>query len=473
MLIHERVWQDPGVREALYRWDFGQLSRRVRKCASLRQEDMAALTGLSQGYLSMLEAGSRQLTNIDRALDFLKALGTPEELIGLPRRARQSPISSVNSPTAEDTRTLTVHIDPALPWTAGRMVAALNEAVLGEPMDRRRFITLSGAALTAHIHHWGMAEAEPLLRAQGGSRVSNEMVGHLQGTIDHLRHMDASGGSGSLADLAQAHLSFLVSTLKHGTYDEPTGRLLAGIAADTATQLGWFHFDAGRHAEAQRALVGALRAAHASADPRLGAGALSYIAIQAYSTGNPRDAVSATRAAREKNKAVHSPALHAMLLTRQARGYAKLGEREACLRALGEAADLAAAGHSEEDPGWLYWINAGEILGQTASCHLDLDDTQQAAEHFERAHTAMNPQDLRTRALFETRAASAHLRSGEREAGYAAAERAMALAENVRSARLEEHFQQVADELQTLGTDTRAADLLDRSKLMLAKGTHT
>jgi len=350
------------------------------------------------------------------------------------------------------------------------MVAALNEAVLGEPMDRRRFITLSGAALTAHIHHWGMAETEPLLRAQGGSRVSNEMMGHLQGTIDRLRHMDASGGSGSLTDLAQAHLSFLVGTLKHGTYDEPTGRLLAGIAADTATQLGWFHFDAGRHAEAQRALVGALRAAYASADARLGAGALSCIAIHAYSTGNPRDAVSATRAAREKIKAVRSPALHAMLLTRQARGYAKLGEREACLRALGDAADLAAVGPTEEDPGWLYWINAGEILGQRASCHLDLDDAQQAAEHFERAHAAMNPQDLRTRALFETRAASAHLRSGEREAGYGAAERAMTLAENIQSARLDEHLQQVADELQTLSSDTRAADLLGRSDLLLAKG---
>jgi hypothetical protein len=118
--------------------------------------------------------------------------------------------------------------------------------------------------------------------------------------------------------------------------------------------------------------LAALRAAKASKDIRLGAGALSYIAIHGYSTGAPQDAVTAAQAAREKIKGIGTPSLEAMLLTRQARGHAKLGERQAALQALGRAADLCAVGRSENDPRWLYWINEGEIHGQAGSCHLDL-----------------------------------------------------------------------------------------------------
>ena len=66
--VPDRVWGDEDVRDALARWDFGLLSRRIRERGSLRQEDMAELTGLSQGFLSMLEPGSRRLTSIDRVM---------------------------------------------------------------------------------------------------------------------------------------------------------------------------------------------------------------------------------------------------------------------------------------------------------------------------------------------------------------------------------------------------------------------
>lgn len=254
----------------------------------------------------------------------------------------------------------------------------------------------------------------------------------------------------------------LLSTLKRVRYDEATDRRLAGIAADTATRLGWFSFDAGRHAASQHALLTALRAAHASGDARLGAGVLSYVAIQGYSTGRPRDAVGAARAAREKTRAAGTPALQAMLLTRQARGHAKLGEREECLRALGQASKLCAGGRSERDPQWLYWINEGGIHGQTGSCFLDLGEPERAADSFARAYDAMNPEELRTRALFQTRAATAQLRSGEYEEGCATAERAVTLAERVQSVRLNDHLEDVAKELRAVRRTSDAGDLLDR-----------
>ncbi len=81
-----RVWADPEIREALAAWNFGQVSRLVRQRGSIRQEDVAQLTGLSQGFLSMLESGARRLTSIDRIVDFLDGLSVPADLVRVPRR---------------------------------------------------------------------------------------------------------------------------------------------------------------------------------------------------------------------------------------------------------------------------------------------------------------------------------------------------------------------------------------------------
>jgi transcriptional regulator with XRE-family HTH domain len=82
--VPDHVWDDPEVRHALTHWDFGRASRLVRQQGTLRQVDMASLTGLSQAFLSSLESGGRRLTNIDRIIQFLSGLGTPPDLVRLP-----------------------------------------------------------------------------------------------------------------------------------------------------------------------------------------------------------------------------------------------------------------------------------------------------------------------------------------------------------------------------------------------------
>jgi tetratricopeptide (TPR) repeat protein/transcriptional regulator with XRE-family HTH domain len=460
------VWRDAVVRDSLVELDFGRLSKRLREIVPLRQDDLAEITGLTQGYLSRLEAGRVRLTHIERIVEFLDAIGAPGDLVRLPLSAAKAsttaPESEIASPPDDDI---------AGPWTTRRMVAALHEVMRGEPAamrpSRRHFLLLTGTALSAYIHQWGIADAEPLERALEGAQVAPGLVASFQGTIDNLRTMDASSGGAPVAGLARAHLGLLYETLKSASYNEKTGRRLAGIAADTATQLGWFHFDAGHHELAQRALLAALRAAHASGDARYGAGALSYMAIQSYSVGNPRDAVTATQSAREKIRTLRASHLEAMLLTRQARGHAKLGEHQACLRALGRAAELAECGPAEQDPGWLYWMNRGEILGQTASCYLQLGEHRTAAGYFERAASTLNPTDLRTRALFASRAASSHLLAGDRDGGFKAADSALSLATKVQSARLTEHLEQTLEHLRAI-PDPRSSELVERSRHVMA-----
>ncbi|MFE0178953.1 helix-turn-helix domain-containing protein, partial [Streptomyces sp. NPDC059002] len=78
--VPAHIWSDGEVQEALNALDFGRLSRLVRKRSGLRQDDLARITGLSQGYLSQLESGTRRLTRLDKSQAFLDALNVPTAL---------------------------------------------------------------------------------------------------------------------------------------------------------------------------------------------------------------------------------------------------------------------------------------------------------------------------------------------------------------------------------------------------------
>ncbi|MEU4347146.1 helix-turn-helix transcriptional regulator [Streptomyces sp. NPDC023838] len=77
-----QIWSSAEVRTALVERNFGALCLLVRRLGSLKQEDLAELTGLSQAFLSMLESGTRRLTNIEKIVMLLNGLDVPLELTG-------------------------------------------------------------------------------------------------------------------------------------------------------------------------------------------------------------------------------------------------------------------------------------------------------------------------------------------------------------------------------------------------------
>ncbi|MGW6021241.1 helix-turn-helix domain-containing protein [Streptomyces sp. NPDC055099] len=86
--VPARLWCLPVIQQALFNREFGELCRLIRKLGQLRQEDVAAFTGLSQAFLSMLESGNRKLTNIDKIVQLLEGLQAPQELTGPMLRSR-------------------------------------------------------------------------------------------------------------------------------------------------------------------------------------------------------------------------------------------------------------------------------------------------------------------------------------------------------------------------------------------------
>lgn len=81
-IIPKDLWQLPDVRQALVNREFGRMCQLIRQHGGIRQDDIAAITGLSQAFLSMLESGARKLTNIDKIIQLVDGLQAPPELTG-------------------------------------------------------------------------------------------------------------------------------------------------------------------------------------------------------------------------------------------------------------------------------------------------------------------------------------------------------------------------------------------------------
>jgi hypothetical protein len=419
---------------------------------------MRALTGFTQSHISGLENGRKQLGGRDAIIDLLTGLGVPADLRPL-----------LLTPLAGRPQTVVAEaLDPAMPWTADRMVTSLEVAV-GGPVKRRKVLAaLSGSVLTQYILQSAVAPMEVLAaETHDGTRVTVQLLESLQSTTNALREMDAASGSGTLAGTAKQQLRVLLGLMKTGTYNDRTGRRLAAVTADTAMQAGWYALDGGKHDAAQRLLLGALRAAHASGDSRLRAGALSFLAIHGYSVGDPRDAVTAARTARQVISDQDAPALHAMLLTRQARGHARLREERHALAALQEAEALCARGAGEDDPHWLYWINPGEILGQRGSAYLEMGKPAEAASAFARARGVLSQEEVRTRAQFLSRAATAQMRAGDADAGCAIGEEVLTMVHGVHSARLNEHLHSMLHEARQFGDTVATRSFIEHGEGLL------
>ncbi|MEV3870634.1 hypothetical protein [Streptomyces sp. NPDC049906] len=115
----------------------------------------------------------------------------------------------------------------------------------------------------------------------------------------------------------------------------------------------------------------------------------------------------------------------------------------------------------------MYWMNPGEILGQTGSCLLDLGRPDEAARIFAAARNALSPDETRTRAQFLSRAATAQMRAGDVDAGSATGHEVLSLVAGVRSARLDDNLALMLSEAGRYPSVGLAQELLECGQAVL------
>jgi tetratricopeptide (TPR) repeat protein len=357
----------------------------------------------------------------------------------------------------------------AAPWTLAGTVTSMTASVRGGAVDRRGFLIVTGTALAALTGGWAQstARAAPVTAAGGRRRLATATVAHLEQRLGHLRRLDDSLGGRDLLRVAAGEFE-LIGTLASGTvYNAATGRRLFSALSEAGRICGWLHFDQGYQAAAQTYYLTALRASATAGDAETGANVLAFMAIQAYSAGDPRDAVALGQAAQEQAAHRTTPRVRAILRARTARALSKTsGGKAGCTRELAAARDAVAAGPSDDDPAWSYWVTPAEIEMLAGSCALDVGDPRQALRCFDAARDADYNANcyIRDNALFLTRAAEAHLALGNVTEACGLAGQALAQNTDIESARPAGAIAGFRRQLQPYQSVPEARDFLELSR---------
>jgi tetratricopeptide (TPR) repeat protein/transcriptional regulator with XRE-family HTH domain len=375
--------------------DLGDALREARRASGIKWEVFALRAGYSVSHLRSVENGLRSVTS-DVAAAYDRVLRTGGAFYA-------SSVAAIDD----------AHSALSDRWDQDGTLAVLGVLLDRGDMDRRAFVAASASTLPALASTWRSALGKRTALPPAGSRqISPSLVGHIDQRLDHLRHLDDELGSGDLAALARNELALIAQLLRAGRYTEQTGLHLYRLAAEASRQVAWDHFDQHHHATAQRFFELALRASATADDAVSGAYALSFMAVQCYSIGQGRQAVSLLETALAATRGVGTPRMTAMLAARSARALSKVGDRAACVRMLDQARDALDRGAHPDDPPTLYWVTEGEIEMIAGSCALDLGDPAEAIRRFDAAIGADyrgDEQYPRSHAIYLARAAEAHL----------------------------------------------------------------
>ncbi|MBV9025386.1 MAG: tetratricopeptide repeat protein [Streptomycetaceae bacterium] len=280
---------------------------------------------------------------------------------------------------------------------------------------------------------WGEAgEALP-----GAHRVGSHEAQAIEEAVRQIRLLDDRHGADGLFQRAGHSLRNAYVLLDQGRYSRAVADRLHAGSGELAISVGWLAHDSGHHADARSYYAEALATARMSGDPALEAHAFCNTAFLARDVGRPREAVCAAQAAQRAAKALGSSRLLSLLTLREAGGWAGLGDRTACERALLRATRLYGKGPSDADPEWMTFYGEAELEGLEAQCWSQLGDYRRAVVHARRGVALQDPHFIRNIALYSAELAGDLAASGDPEEAAEAAQRALdLLGEHVKSSRI-------------------------------------
>jgi transcriptional regulator with XRE-family HTH domain len=364
--------------------------------------------------------------------------------------------------------------DPVLaaPWDQrGTVEASVTLSSGGNPVERRRFALLTGAALTIPAHRWLIREPEPLVSGLSGARVSVALADQLSAMITTLRTMDDAAGGGTVLALAQQAFGWVAGLLDQASYDDHTGRRLHIALAELGQLTGVAAHDAGRTGLGQRYHLAALRAAHTADDRPLGAHILACMADQAADHGRPAEAVTLIETAVAGIRGRETPRLLAELSMLKAYALATLRDGSACAAAAAQARTRVERFKPDSDPPWLYWVTPAWITAGAGDCLLRLGHPDRATPLLDGGIALFDESFARDRQFYSIYLATALARPGPQRDLEAAADRGLAavrLAESVTSTLGIDRLRDLYLQMQPHASVPAVGDFLERARGILA-----
>ncbi len=325
-----------------------------------------------------------------------------------------------------------------------------------------------GAALTEPLHRWldpkSMASLTSMRSAAGP--ISEEEVELIEAAARVFRNWDDQYGAG-LGRKAVIGQLYEATDLLHERHPAHLTRRLFAATAELAKTAGSMSWDAGLHASAQRYYVLAVQAAKAGGDQLLAANVLASMARQMLDLGHADDALDLIHSAQYGSRKSASARLRAMLYTREAWAYAKLGHVQAFHRAVGLAEYAFAEADPAEDPYWIDYFDDAELAGVIGARYRDLarHDPRQARRSESRILEALRLRPVnrvRNRAFDLTGLARTYLIQGQVDGVCEVAAQALPLAKRLGSRRILDRLADLSQEAAPYSGVAAVCDLRER-----------
>jgi tetratricopeptide (TPR) repeat protein len=450
-------WERHDVRLALRDRDFGSLFRLVAKYGGASQTQIAIAVGMTQGQVSTITSGSRQVTAIDvaeRVLDGLQASDNARMAFGL---APRLPAVRESLPTVAVEGTGVVAGRQQLVEAAElQLRLRVDGQELVVPLNRRAFLHGGLAALAEAFALDGLADTlvDVATHPALASRVTFTSAAHLDEILIHLGQQwhalvkthNLLGPRFALAEVRN-QISVLQSLLS-SVGDEQRARVVR-LGAQYAESAAWLYEDSGDMKRARQWTLQALEWAYETGDHKMLAWTGYRRSQQAAVVGaaNAAEVIGLARAARRDEDQLGAP-MRAALRVQEACGRALDGDERGSQDLIDEAHEWAANDtDGDARGGHGSFCTAGYIEVHRAGCWLTLGQPRTALELFEQAIPTLPAVYQRDRAAALSRMAMAYVKVERPEVAARTAQAALPMARDAGSRRILSEVQQVGAEL--------------------------
>ncbi|WP_432096331.1 transcriptional regulator [Streptomyces sp. bgisy100] len=307
------------------------------------------------------------------------------------------------------------------PWTEAGTVEALADLVGSGRMDRRGFLTITGAALTGLAASWAEAPSA-FASALNGDQVTDTMVSTIEQRISTLRTLDDQLGGARLLEQARGDLALITSLLSAGRYTDKIRTRLYALAARVSHLTGWMAYDAGLRSAGQRYYIGAMRSARTAGDDAFGAFVLAEMGVHVSEAGLTAERVDLISTAIDNAPRTLSPDTQSFLYLHKAEAHSRDGDHQRAGTALNRAASLWERHTVEDNPDWLDWFGEAQLKSTEGKVLLRSGQLDRATVSLETSVKEAAPRDkaVRSARLAEARLAGNDLDGALDAANYGA-----------------------------------------------------
>ncbi|MEV6219876.1 hypothetical protein [Nocardia sp. NPDC051833] len=357
------------------------------------------------------------------------------QLLAAATRPQRAEFHKLQTQRAVAPGTLEVDPDPAI-WTSPCEDVADDLARKDLTLDRRDAATtifgvVVGTYLLEPLERWlwksrNTPTPVPVITGAGAQELDD-----LEGAARLFREWDDKFGGGLRRKAVVGQLSEvndLIAAESNPAVRQRLGRIRA-LLAETAATMSW---DSGEQHTAQGYYMLSIRSAREAGDPGLFANGLANLARQmltlepagdgidriGYQHARASDALELVRLAQDIVGRSITPTMRALLHTREAWAYAKLGRPSAFHRAADNAYRAFGDARPDNDPYWIQYFDAAELSGTLGGRLLELarkenEFADEAAEAITSAIALRKPERWRSSALDRLGIAEARLIQGE------------------------------------------------------------